>query len=98
MGGGASTQSAAEFERTAASLAPHLTARDAKGLIFSALRGGSPNAGALNQQQALAQMVPFPPRLGEPPEYAALAGHIIQNGMLNGEVIRLDGAIRMSPK
>ncbi len=49
-------------------------------------------------QQALGRMVPFPPRLGRPDEYAALALHIIGNEMLNGEVIRLDGAIRMQPK
>jgi hypothetical protein len=49
-------------------------------------------------QDALGRMVPFPPRLGKPSEYAALALHIIQNEMLNGEVIRLDGAIRMQPK
>lgn len=49
-------------------------------------------------QDALGKMVPFPPRLGKPAEYAALALHIIENEMLNGEVIRLDGAIRMQPK
>lgn len=49
-------------------------------------------------QEALGKMVPFPPRLGKPSEYAALAEHIITNGYLNGEVIRLDGAIRMQPK
>lgn len=49
-------------------------------------------------QDALGQMVPFPPRLGRPEEYAHLARAIIENGMLNGEVIRLDGAIRMQPK
>jgi NAD(P)-dependent dehydrogenase (short-subunit alcohol dehydrogenase family) len=49
-------------------------------------------------QDSLGKMVPFPPRLGRPPEYAALAKHIIENEMLNGEVIRLDGAIRMAPK
>src|SRR5471032_598416 len=49
-------------------------------------------------QDALGKMVPFPPRLGRAPEYAALAKHIIENEMLNGEVIRLDGAIRMAPK
>ena len=49
-------------------------------------------------QDALGKMVPFPPRLGKPAEYAALVGHIVQNEMLNGEVIRLDGAIRMQPK
>jgi len=47
---------------------------------------------------SLGQQVPFPPRLGRPDEYAALAKHIIENQMLNGEVIRLDGAIRMQPR
>lgn len=49
-------------------------------------------------QDALGQMVPFPPRLGKPAEYAQLARSIIENVMLNGETIRLDGAIRMQPK
>jgi NAD(P)-dependent dehydrogenase (short-subunit alcohol dehydrogenase family) len=49
-------------------------------------------------RQSLAEQVPFPPRLGRPPEYAALVRHIFENEMLNGEVIRLDGAIRMAPK
>ena len=49
-------------------------------------------------QDALGKMVPFPSRLGKPHEYAALVRHIIENEMLNGEVIRLDGAIRMAPK
>jgi NAD(P)-dependent dehydrogenase (short-subunit alcohol dehydrogenase family) len=49
-------------------------------------------------QQALGAMVPFPPRLGKPEEYALLAEQIIVNPMLNGESIRLDGAIRMQPK
>jgi hypothetical protein len=47
---------------------------------------------------ALSQQVPFPPRLGQPSEYAVLVVHIIQNPMLNGEVIRLDGALRMPPR
>jgi NAD(P)-dependent dehydrogenase (short-subunit alcohol dehydrogenase family) len=47
---------------------------------------------------SLAKQVPFPPRLGRPEEYAALAVHIIENEMLNGETIRLDGAIRMQPR
>jgi len=47
---------------------------------------------------SLGQQVPFPSRLGQPREYALLVAHIIQNQMLNGEVIRLDGAIRMAPK
>jgi NAD(P)-dependent dehydrogenase (short-subunit alcohol dehydrogenase family) len=49
-------------------------------------------------QQALGKMVPFPPRLGRPVEFASLVREIIGNAMLNGEVIRLDGAIRMAPK
>jgi NAD(P)-dependent dehydrogenase (short-subunit alcohol dehydrogenase family) len=49
-------------------------------------------------QEALGKMVPFPPRLGKPNEYAHLAKAIIENVMLNGETIRLDGAIRMQPK
>ena len=49
-------------------------------------------------QDALGKMVPFPSRLGKPAEYAALVRHICENMMLNGEVIRLDGAIRMAPK
>jgi hypothetical protein len=49
-------------------------------------------------QDALGAMVPFPPRLGKPIEYAMLAKQILDNPMLNGEVIRLDGAIRMQPK
>jgi NAD(P)-dependent dehydrogenase (short-subunit alcohol dehydrogenase family) len=49
-------------------------------------------------QDALGAMVPFPPRLGKPVEYAMLARQIVENPMLNGEVIRLDGAIRMQPK
>lgn len=49
-------------------------------------------------QDSLAAGVPFPSRLGRPEDYAKLACHIIENDMLNGEVIRLDGAIRMAPK
>lgn len=49
-------------------------------------------------QDALAASVPFPSRLGTPADYARLVKHIIENDMLNGEVIRLDGAIRMPPK
>jgi NAD(P)-dependent dehydrogenase (short-subunit alcohol dehydrogenase family) len=49
-------------------------------------------------QDALAASVPFPSRLGTPEDYARLARHIIENDMLNGEVIRLDGAIRLAPK
>jgi len=49
-------------------------------------------------QDSLAKQVPFPSRLGRPAEYAALVKHIVENEMLNGETIRLDGAIRMGPK
>jgi len=51
-----------------------------------------------NVQEALAKMIPFPSRLGYPSEYSSLILHIIDNELLNGEVIRLDGAIRMAPK
>lgn len=49
-------------------------------------------------QQSLAASIPFPPRLGKPEEFAQLACHIVTNGHLNGEVIRLDGALRMAPR
>jgi len=49
-------------------------------------------------RDALAASIPFPPRLGDPAEYAALACHILENPMLNGETIRLDGALRMQPR
>jgi NAD(P)-dependent dehydrogenase (short-subunit alcohol dehydrogenase family) len=49
-------------------------------------------------QEALGKSVPFPARLGRPEEYAALAQHIVENEMLNGESIRLDGALRMAPR
>ena len=49
-------------------------------------------------QQSLGASVPFPSRLGAPAEYAALAVHIVENGYLNGETIRIDGALRMAPR
>ncbi len=49
-------------------------------------------------QESLGKQVPFPSRLGRPAEYAQLARSIIENEMLNGETIRLDGAIRMAPR
>jgi hypothetical protein len=49
-------------------------------------------------QDALAASVPFPSRLGTPADYAKLVRHIFENDMLNGEVIRLDGAIRLAPR
>jgi NAD(P)-dependent dehydrogenase (short-subunit alcohol dehydrogenase family) len=61
---------------------------------------GTPMLRALPQevQDSLGASVPFPKRLGEPREFAALVLHIVHNGYLNGEVIRLDGALRMAPK
>ena len=49
-------------------------------------------------QKALGKSVPFPARLGQPAEFAALVKHICENTMLNGETIRLDGALRMAPR
>ena len=51
-----------------------------------------------NIRQVLAAGIPFPKELGEPDQYAALVEHIVSNPYLNGEVIRLDGALRMPPK
>ena len=60
----------------------------------------TPLLGALSDEvrESLGRAVPFPSRLGRPQEYAALAAHIVENEMLNGEVIRLDGALRMPPR
>jgi NAD(P)-dependent dehydrogenase (short-subunit alcohol dehydrogenase family) len=60
----------------------------------------TPLLAALPQEarEALGASIPFPPRLGRPEEYAKLACHIAENAMLNGEVLRLDGALRMAPK
>src|SRR5215216_4870170 len=66
----------------------------APGTFDTPLLSGLPQAA----RDSLAQQVPFPARLGRPAEYAQLAQAIIENEMLNGEVIRLDGAIRMAPK
>lgn len=66
----------------------------APGIFDTPLLAGLPEAA----RQSLGQQVPFPPRLGRPEEYAALVRHIIENEMLNGEVIRLDGAMRMGPR
>ncbi len=66
----------------------------APGIFNTPLMAGLPEAA----RESLGQQVPFPPRLGEPEEFAMLAKHIIENPMLNGEVIRLDGALRMAPK
>lgn len=66
----------------------------APGLMSTPMLHGMPQA----VQESLGAQAPFPARLGRPEEYAALVAHIIENPMLNGEVIRLDGAIRMQPK
>ena len=66
----------------------------APGIFDTPMLSGLPEKARLS----LGEQVPFPSRLGDPDEYAQLAQHIIENSMLNGEVIRLDGAIRMAPK
>lgn len=66
----------------------------APGIMDTPMLAGLPEKARIS----LGQQVPFPSRLGDPDEYAALAEHIIENSLLNGEVIRLDGAIRMAPK
>ncbi|MDA3558695.1 3-hydroxyacyl-CoA dehydrogenase [Acinetobacter sp. AOR15_HL] len=66
----------------------------APGIMETPMLKGMPQ----NVQDALGQMVPYPSRLGKPEEFARLVGHIAENSYLNGEVIRLDGAIRMAAK
>jgi NAD(P)-dependent dehydrogenase (short-subunit alcohol dehydrogenase family) len=66
----------------------------APGLFDTPLLAGLPE----DTRRALGEQIPFPPRLGRPDEYARLACHIAENGMLNGEVLRLDGALRMPPR
>ena len=66
----------------------------APGIFETPMLAGLPE----EAQESLGKQVPFPPRLGRPEEYAALVLHIVGNTMLNGEVIRLDGAIRMAPR
>ncbi len=66
----------------------------APGIFATPMMAGLPEAA----RESLGKQVPFPSRLGRPEEYAALVRHIIENRMLNGEVIRLDGAIRMAPR
>ena len=66
----------------------------APGIFDTPLLAGLPEPARIS----LGQQVPFPSRLGRPAEYGALVRHIIENEMLNGEVIRLDGALRMAPK
>ncbi|HKI36414.1 MAG TPA: SDR family NAD(P)-dependent oxidoreductase [Gemmataceae bacterium] len=66
----------------------------APGTFDTPLLAGLPEAA----RQSLAQQVPFPPRLGRPEEFAALVRHVVENEMLNGAVLRLDGALRMGVK
>ena len=66
----------------------------APGVFLTPMMSGLPQTA----QDSLGVSVPFPPRLGQPAEYAALAVHITENGYLNGETIRIDGALRMAPK
>ncbi len=66
----------------------------APGIFATPMMAGMPQ----DVQDSLAATVPFPPRLGRPEEFAALVRHIVENTMLNGEVIRLDGALRMAPR
>ena len=66
----------------------------APGLFDTPLLAGLPQ----ESRDALGASIPFPPRLGRPEEYAKLACHIAENTMLNGEVVRLDGALRMPPR
>ncbi len=66
----------------------------APGLFDTPLLAGLPEAARVS----LGQQVPFPPRLGRPEEYAQLVQAIVENPMLNGETIRLDGAVRMAPR
>ncbi|HEY6453156.1 MAG TPA: SDR family NAD(P)-dependent oxidoreductase [Steroidobacteraceae bacterium] len=66
----------------------------APGIFQTPLLAGLPEAA----QASLGQQVPFPPRLGRPAEYADLVAHVAENAMLNGETIRLDGALRMGPR
>lgn len=66
----------------------------APGIFHTPMMSGLPQAA----QDSLAQQIPHPSRLGTPEEYASLVAHIIDNAMLNGDTIRLDGAIRMAPR
>jgi len=66
----------------------------APGIFETPMMAGLPQ----DAQESLGRQVPHPSRLGKPAEYASLVAHIVENAMLNGETIRLDGAIRMGPK
>ena len=77
---------------------------DRNGSLLKPIVGANYEAGIKGEfqdgrvQASLAASIPFPPRLGKPEEFASLAAHIVTNSHLNGEVIRLDGALRMAPR
>ena len=66
----------------------------APGIFWTPMVDGMPD----HVQESLSASIPFPSRLGKPEEYAELVAHIVENGYLNGETIRLDGAVRLAPK
>ena len=66
----------------------------APGIFWTPMVDGMPE----HIQESLSVSIPFPSRLGKPEEYADLVAHIMENGYLNGETIRLDGAVRLAPK
>jgi NAD(P)-dependent dehydrogenase (short-subunit alcohol dehydrogenase family) len=66
----------------------------APGIFWTPMVDGMPD----HVQESLSASIPFPSRLGKPQEYAELVAHIVENGYLNGETIRLDGAVRLAPK
>ena len=84
----------AGFLREAVRRGHRLAQLDNPGLFLTPMMMGLPP----EAQKSLGAQVPFPQRLGDPTEYAQLAMQIVENRMLNGETIRLDGAIRMSPR
>jgi NAD(P)-dependent dehydrogenase (short-subunit alcohol dehydrogenase family) len=66
----------------------------APGIFWTPMVDGMPD----HIQESLSASIPFPSRLGQPEEYAELVAHIMENGYINGETIRLDGAVRLAPK
>ena len=66
----------------------------APGIFLTPMADGMPE----HIQEALNTSVPFPSRMGKPEEFAELVSHIMENGYINGETIRLDGAVRLAPK
>src|SRR5436190_1182248 len=88
-------------QRTASKNGPHdLASRGIRVVTIAPGTFDTPLLGALPEaaRTELGRQIPFPSRLGEPDEFAALACHVVTNPMLNGETIRLDGALRMPPR